>query len=59
MTNNDLQNIIEKSKDWVTRNPLRTVDELGKIGSSCSTSGTRCVTIDKNPMRGKEWDKDR
>jgi len=33
-----------KTKDGVTRTPLKTGDELmcsGRVGSSCSTSGTR------------------
>ena len=41
--NNDLQNIIHKTKDRVTRTHLRTRDELrcsGRVSSSCSTSGT-------------------
>jgi hypothetical protein len=40
-TNNDLQNIAPKTKDRVTRAPLKTGDELrcsGRVGSSCSTS---------------------
>jgi hypothetical protein len=35
-----------KSKDRVTRTPLKTGSELrcsGRVSSSCSTSGTRCV----------------
>jgi hypothetical protein len=36
-----------KTKDRVTRTPLITRGELrcsGRVGGSCSTSGTRCVT---------------
>jgi hypothetical protein len=47
-TNNDLQNITHKTKDRVTRTPLKTGDELrysGRESSSCSTSGTRRVTL--------------
>ena len=33
-TNNDLQNITHKTKDQVTRSPLKTVDELGCSGRS-------------------------
>jgi hypothetical protein len=31
-TNNDLQNITHKTKDWVTGTPLKTEDELGSFG---------------------------
>jgi hypothetical protein len=37
-----------KTKDRVTRTPLKTGGELGcsgRIDSSCSTSGTRCVIM--------------
>ena len=43
-TNNDLQNITHKTKDRVTRTPLKTGGGLmfsGRVSSSCSTSGTR------------------
>jgi hypothetical protein len=43
-TNNDLQNIVDKTKDRVTRTPLTTGDKLscsGRVSRSCSTSGTR------------------
>ena len=43
-TNNDLQNITQKTKDRVTRTPLKT----GRVNSSCSTSGTRRVTLVTN-----------
>jgi hypothetical protein len=42
-TNNDLQNITHKAKDWVTRTPLKTGGELrfsGRVSSSCSISDT-------------------
>jgi hypothetical protein len=51
MTKNDLQNSTEKIKDRVTRTPQNTGGELGcsgKVSSSCSTSGARCVTLDKS-----------
>ena len=38
MTNNDLQNITQKTKDWVTRTPLNTGSELmcsGRVINSC------------------------
>ena len=45
-TNTDLQNITKKTKDRVTRTPLKTGGELKssvRVSSSCSTSGTRRV----------------
>ena len=47
-TNNDLQNITHKTKNRVTRTPLKTGGELrcsGMVSSSCCTSGTRRVCI--------------
>ena len=41
-----------KNKVRVARNPLKTGDELllsGRVGSSCSTSDTRRVTLVTNP----------
>jgi hypothetical protein len=38
----------QKTKDWATRIPLKTQGEprcSGKESSSCSTCGTRCVTL--------------
>jgi hypothetical protein len=52
-TNNDLQNIANIIKDGVTRTPLKTGGELsfsGRVDSSCSTSGTRRVTVVTNPV---------
>jgi hypothetical protein len=46
-TNNNLQNITQKTKYWVTRTPLKTGGELscsGRVSSSCYTSGTRYIT---------------
>ena len=40
-----------KVKDRVTRTPLKTGSELscsGRVGSSCSTSGTRRITLVTN-----------
>ena len=51
-TNNDLQNSTHKSKDRVTRTPLKTGGELrcsGRVGSSSSPSGTRPVNLVTNP----------
>ena len=42
-TNNDLQNTTQKTKDRVTRTPLKTGSKLKcseRVSSSCSTSGT-------------------
>ena len=42
-----------KTKDRVTRTPLKTGDELrcsGRVSSSCSTSGTRRVNLVTNPV---------
>jgi len=61
-TNNDLQNITHKTKDRVTRTPLNTRGELrcsGRVGSSCSTSGTRRVTLITNVVISHERGKDR
>ena len=47
-TNNDLQNITHKTKDRVRQIPTKNGDELmffGRVGNSCSTSGTRRVTL--------------
>ena len=60
-TNNDLQNTY-KTKDRVTRTPLKTGVELRcswRVSSSCSTSGTRRVNLDTNPVISREWGKDR
>jgi len=51
-----------KTKDRVTRTPLKTGRELrcsGRVSSSCSTSGTRRVNLDTNPVIRREWGKDR
>ena len=45
-TTHDLQNNTHKTKDQITRTPLKTGGELrctGMVSSSCSTSGTRRV----------------
>jgi hypothetical protein len=62
MINNDLQNTTQKTKDRTTRTPLKTWDELrysGRVSSSCSTSGTRRLTLVTNPVISHEWGKDR
>ena len=41
-----------KTKDRVTRTPLKTGGELGcfgRVGSSCSTNGNRRVNLVTNP----------
>jgi hypothetical protein len=43
-TNNDQQNVSQKTKDRATRIPLKTGNELrcaGRVSSLCSTCGTR------------------
>jgi hypothetical protein len=54
---------IYKTKDRVTRTPLKTGGELrcsGRVSSSCSTSDTRLVNIVTNPVisheRGQDWE---
>ena len=54
-TKNDRQNIY-KTKDPVTRTPLKIGGELGcsgSVSSACSTSGTR-VNLVTNPIIGRE-----
>ena len=51
-----------KTKDRVTRTPIKTGSKLrcsGRVGSSCSTSGTRRVNLVTNPVIGHEWGKHR
>ena len=51
-----------KTKDRVTRSPLKPGGELrcfGRVGSSCSTSGTSHVNLLTNPVISHEWGKDR
>jgi hypothetical protein len=52
-----------KTRDRVTRTPLKTGDELRcseRISSSCSTSGNRCVNlVTKLANTSHEWGKDR
>jgi len=46
--NNDLQNTTQKTKGRATRTSLNTgieLDCIGRVCSSCSTSGTRRVTL--------------
>ena len=62
MTNNNLQNTTQKTKNETTRTPLKTGVYLrwpGRVTSSCSTSGTRCVTLVTNKMTRHESGKDR
>ena len=52
-TNNDLQNTTQKTKDRVTQTLLKTRAELissGRVGSSCSTSGIRRISIVTNQV---------
>ena len=51
--NNDLQNTTEKTKDRVMQTSLKTGCEFmcsERVNSSCSTSGTRHVTLVTNPI---------
>jgi hypothetical protein len=51
-----------KTKDRVSRTPLRTGGELGcfrRVISSCSTSGSRRVNLATNPVISRERGKDR
>jgi hypothetical protein len=51
-----------KTKDRVTRTPLKTGGELGcsgRVSSSCSTSSPRRVNLVTNPVISREWGKDR
>jgi hypothetical protein len=46
-----------KTKHRVARTPLKTGGELrcsGRVSSSCSTSGTRCVNLIKNQVISRE-----
>ena len=50
-TSNDLQNSTQNNKGQATRTPLETGGELiysGKVGNSCSTSGTCHVSLATN-----------
>ena len=61
-TNNDLQNITQKTKDRARRIPLQTRGELRgsrRVSSSCSTCGPRRVTIVTNPVISHERGEDR
>jgi hypothetical protein len=53
---------IHKTKDWVTRTPLKTGRQLrcsDRVGSSCSSSGTHRVNIVTNLVIRLKWGKDR
>jgi hypothetical protein len=55
-TNKDLQNM-HKTKDRVTRTPLKTGDKLrcsGRVSSSCSTSGTRRQPLQEKFYKAKQ-----
>ena len=44
-----------KTKDRVTRTPLKTGVNSGRVSSSCSTSGTRRVKLVTIPVISREW----
>jgi hypothetical protein len=50
-----------KTKGRVTRTPLNRgwTQVLGRVSSSCSTSGTRRVNLVANLVKSPEWGKDR
>ena len=55
-TNSDLQNM-ELKIECMTRTPIKTGGEIrcsGRVGSSCSTSGTRRVNLVTNPVISHE-----
>ena len=55
MTNNDLQNITQKTKDWVTRTPLNTGSELmcsGRVINSCKRTNNDLQTT---THKTKDW----
>jgi hypothetical protein len=62
-TNNDLKKHTHRTKDRITRTPLKTGDEprcFGRVCSSCSISGTRRrVNLVTNPVISHQWGKDR
>jgi hypothetical protein len=61
-TNNDLQNILQKTKDRATRTPIQIRGALmcsGRVGSSCFICDTRRVTLFTNTMIRHERGKDR
>jgi hypothetical protein len=60
-TNNNLQNTTQKTKDRARQTSLKTRGEprgSRRVGSSCSTSGTRCITLVTNLVMSHEWEKD-
>jgi hypothetical protein len=62
-TNNDLNKHTHRTKDRITRTPLKTGNELrcsGRVVSFCSISGTRRrVNLVTNLVISHEWRKDR
>jgi hypothetical protein len=45
---NDLEHTTHKTKDWTTRTPLKTGDELRcswRLGSPCTTSGIILIIV--------------
>ena len=49
-TNNDIQNITQKTKNQATQTQLNTRSERmcsGSVSSSCSTCGTRRVNLER------------
>ena len=56
-TNNNLQNTTQETKDRARQTSLKTGGEprgSRRVGSSCSTSGTRCITLVTNLVMSHE-----
>jgi hypothetical protein len=56
------KNTTQRTKDWATRTTLKARSSLrcsGKVGSYCTTSGTRRITLVTIPMLKHEWGKNR
>ena len=62
-TNDDLQNTTRKTEDWTRwiqfKKPRGQFGWFGMVSSSCSTSGTRRVTLVIITVISQEWRNDR
>jgi seryl-tRNA synthetase len=57
LTNNIVQNTVQKTKDRATRTPHETEGKIrysGRVICSCSTCGTRRVTLGTHPVKSLE-----
>ena len=53
-----MHNIKQKPKEWSPRTPLKTGSELrfsGRIFRSCTTRGTRHISLVTNPVISHKW----